>query len=53
MSKRTTIPANDPDVYDRWFAAKVREALEEKGPAVPHQQVMDDAQNLIDDKLGR
>lgn len=40
----------DPDAYDAWFRAKVQEALEDTRPAVPHKQVMDEAQALIDRK---
>jgi DNA-damage-inducible protein J len=40
----------DPDAYDAWFRAKVHEALADTRPAVPHQQVMDEAQALIDRK---
>lgn len=37
----------DPDAYDAWFRAKVKEALEEVGPLIPHAHVMQDAQALI------
>lgn len=40
----------DPEAYDAWFRAKVQEALVDTRPAVPHQQVMDEAQALIDRK---
>ena len=40
----------DPDAYDVWFRAKVQEALADTRPNVPHQQVMDEAQALIDRK---
>lgn len=40
----------DPDTYDAWFRAKVKEALEDTGPSIPHAQVMQDAQALIDAK---
>jgi DNA-damage-inducible protein J len=36
--------------YDAWFRAKVQEALADKRLAVPHDQVMRDAQALIDNK---
>ena len=42
--------ATDPDAYDAWFRAKVREALEDERPPVPHRQVMDEAQARIDRK---
>jgi len=41
-------PTADPDAYDAWFRAKVQEALADARPAVLHQQVMDEAQALID-----
>ncbi len=40
----------DPDAHDAWFRAKVQEALADTRPAVAHQEVMDDAQALIDRK---
>ena len=40
----------DPDAYDAWFRAKVQEALDDPRPAVPHAQVMQEAQALIDEK---
>ncbi len=36
--------------YDDWFRAKVREALADTQPGVPHRQVMDEVQALIDRK---
>ena len=40
----------DPEAHDAWFRAKVREALDDPRPAVPHEQVMSDTQALIDGK---
>jgi DNA-damage-inducible protein J len=40
----------DPEAHDAWFRSKVREALADARPAVPHAQVMDHAQALIDNK---
>jgi len=40
----------DPVAHDAWFRAKVQEALDDKGPTIPHAQVMDEAQTLIDRK---
>jgi DNA-damage-inducible protein J len=51
--KEGALPAGlaaDPDAYDVWFRAKVREALDDTRPPVPHQQLMDEAQALIDRK---
>jgi len=39
-----------PEAYDAWFRAKVHEALEDGRPGVNHQQVMDEAQLIIDRK---
>lgn len=49
MTRLCLSPA-DPDAYDTWFRAKVQEALADTRPGVPHQQVMDEAQALIDRK---
>ena len=40
----------DPEAHDEWFRAKVREALDDPRPAIPHEQAMDRAQALIDGK---
>ena len=40
----------DSAKYDAWFKAKVHEALNDNSPAIPHEQVMDDMQALIDRK---
>lgn len=40
----------DPDTYDAWFRAKVREALDDPRPSVPHGQAMSSVQVLIDGK---
>lgn len=53
VAKEGGLPAGltaDPDAYDAWFQTKVREALEDTRPPSPHQQVMDEAQALIDRK---
>ena len=39
-----------PEAYDAWFRAKVHEALVDARPAVSHEQVMEEAQSLIDRK---
>ncbi len=43
-------PISDPVAYETWFRAKVREALADPRLPVPHQQVMDEMQALIDKK---
>lgn len=40
----------DASSYDAWFKAKVHEALSDTSPTIPHDQVMDDMQDLIDRK---
>lgn len=40
----------DPDAYDAWFRAKVREALEDDGPTIPHANVMAEIRDLIERK---
>jgi DNA-damage-inducible protein J len=51
--KEGALPAGltaDPEAYDVWFREKVKEALADTRPTRPHQQVMDEAQALIDRK---
>jgi DNA-damage-inducible protein J len=43
----------DAEAYDAWFKAKVNEALEDSRPAISHNQVMQDAQDIIDRKRPR
>jgi len=53
ISKEGGLPAGltvDPEAHDVWFRAKVQEALDDKRAAVPHRQVMDEAQALIDSR---
>jgi len=53
VTKEGGLPAGlttDPQAHDAWFRAKVQEALADTRPGVPHQQVMDETQALIDRK---
>lgn len=53
VAKEGGLPAGltaDPEAHDAWFRAKVREALADTRPTVPHQQMMDEVQALIDRK---
>ncbi len=53
ITKEGGLPAGltaDPEAHDAWFRAKVQEALADTRPAVPHTQVMDEVQALIDRK---
>ena len=43
----------DPEVHDAWFRNKVKEALADTRSTVSHEQVMIDAQTLIDEKRRR
>jgi DNA-damage-inducible protein J len=56
ITKEGSLPVGlivDPETYDTWFRDKVKEALADTRPAVSHQQVMDEAQQLIDRKRQR
>ena len=56
ISKEGGLPVGltaDPKAHDAWFRDKVKEALADTKPAVSHEQVMDEAQKLIDRKLRR
>lgn len=42
IAKEGALPfdfATDPETHDRWFKAKVREALEDPRPALSHEEV--------------
>jgi DNA-damage-inducible protein J len=41
---------SDPEAHGAWFRAKVLDALSDKRTPVSHEQVMDEAQALIDAK---
>ncbi|AJQ92304.1 type II toxin-antitoxin system RelB/DinJ family antitoxin [Gynuella sunshinyii] len=43
----------DPEAHDAWFRSKVEEALMDAKNTVPHQQVLDEVQALIDRKRKR
>ena len=53
IAKEGALPAGltcDQAAYDSWFRAKVHEALTDLHPPVPHGQVMEEAQAIIDEK---
>jgi DNA-damage-inducible protein J len=53
VAKEGGLPAGlttDPKAYDQWFKAKVHEALDDQRLTVSNQQVMDEAQALLDGK---
>ncbi len=37
----------EAEAYDKWFRAQVEAALKEKGPGIPHEQVMREAKAII------
>jgi hypothetical protein len=39
--------AEEAEVYDRWFRAKVQASLADKRPTIPHDQVMADMEAII------
>jgi DNA-damage-inducible protein J len=53
VAREGALPAGltvDPDTYDAWFRAKVQEAIADTRPPIQHDQVMNEAQALIDKK---
>lgn len=38
---------SSPEQYDTWFRAKVREAMEDTRPRIPHAQVMADIKERL------
>lgn len=53
IAKEGALPAGltcEAGAYDTWFKAKVQEALADKRPVISHEQVMDEAQAVIDRK---
>lgn len=45
--------AHEAAEYDKWFRRQVQEALDDDSPGIPHAQVMDEVQKLIDKKKKR
>jgi len=41
----------DQDSYDKWLCAQVQEALDDPSPRIPHRQVMDELQAIIDESI--
>ena len=41
---------SDAEAYDKWFRAKVKEAMDDTQPSITHEQMMAEAQQLIDRK---
>jgi hypothetical protein len=42
------MPPEDEAAYERWFVEKVREALDDPRPPVPHEEAMARVQAVID-----
>lgn len=40
--------AHEAAAYDKWFRAKVQEAIDDPQPSIPHKQVMAETRALID-----
>ena len=40
----------EAEAYERWFRAKVQESLDDNSPLIPHDQVMAEMQELLDNK---
>lgn len=56
ITKESGLPVGltvDPESHDVWFCEKVKEALADMRPTVPHEQVMDEVRGLIDRKCRR
>ena len=54
MAKMSNLSTKDlPEDYDAWFRTRVQEALKDQRPTQPHEQVMQEAQVLIDAKRQR
>ncbi|WP_122435914.1 type II toxin-antitoxin system RelB/DinJ family antitoxin [Pseudomonas viridiflava] len=41
---------SDAEAYDKWFREKVKEAMDDTQPSITHEQMMAEAQQLIDRK---
>ncbi len=53
VAKEGGLPAGlttDAAAYDEWFRAKVQEALDDRRPAIAHEEVVGEVQALIDKK---
>ncbi|MBJ2154045.1 type II toxin-antitoxin system RelB/DinJ family antitoxin [Paracoccus sp. IB05] len=51
VAKEGGLPAGlvaDPEAYDAWFKAKVREALDDDRPALSHADVASEMRSLIE-----
>ena len=54
MAKMSNLSTKDlSENYDAWFRTRVQEALNDQRPTQPHEQVMQEAQTLIDAKRQR
>ena len=40
----------EAEAYEAWFRTKVREALDDPRPGIPHEQVMAEMQAIIEGK---
>lgn len=42
--------ASNPETYDAWFRSKVRAALDDPRPSIPHEDVMAEMRGRIDQR---
>lgn len=40
----------EAEAYERWFRAKVQESLDDTRPNIPHDEVMAEMRQLLEDK---
>jgi DNA-damage-inducible protein J len=55
VAREGALPAgftSDAEAYDKWFRAKVREAMEDNSPTLSHESVMAEATALLERKRG-
>ncbi|KQS04593.1 stability determinant [Sphingomonas sp. Leaf357] len=43
----------EAEAYDAWFRAKVQAALDSDEPGIPHEEVMAEMRQIIDDARAR
>lgn len=50
IEKEGALPAGlttDPETYDQWFRSKVREAMEDTSPGIPHAEVVAEIKGIL------
>lgn len=51
--EREHVGGSVSEAFDKWFQAKVREAMEDIGLTIPHRKVMDEVQAFIGRQYAR